>query len=199
MQQLRFYSPQWLYSTCFGWQSHPSSGVHMLYIQHMYSWWWVRYSPETCRVKPLRRIKTQLLHLVGLISLLGSSVTILRSDITTFLWNLTAGWGTPEGLKQFWRLHCDVQFEKKLTWSQLRYKGEAKLSQTLVICLELARFNGPRQSQRPRLGVRRRVGTYLSVTPSSIMLSASLTSSSQSPQDNLFDDAPSRCKLRSGI
>ena len=26
-----FYSPQWLYSTCFGWQSHPSSGVHMLY------------------------------------------------------------------------------------------------------------------------------------------------------------------------
>ena len=25
---------------------------------------------ETCRVKPLRRIKTQLLHLVGLISLL---------------------------------------------------------------------------------------------------------------------------------
>jgi len=36
----------------------------------MYSWWWVRMSPETCRVKPLRRIKTQLLHLVGLISLL---------------------------------------------------------------------------------------------------------------------------------
>ena len=58
MQQLLFYSPQWLYSTCFGWQSHPSSG------------WWVRLLPETCRVKPLRRIKTQLLHLVGLISLL---------------------------------------------------------------------------------------------------------------------------------
>ena len=36
----------------------------------MYSWWWVRLSPETCRVKPLRRIKTQLLHLVWLISLL---------------------------------------------------------------------------------------------------------------------------------
>jgi hypothetical protein len=36
----------------------------------MYSWWWVRLSPETCRVKPLRRIKIQLLHLVGLISLL---------------------------------------------------------------------------------------------------------------------------------
>ena len=32
MQQLRFYSPQWLYSTCFGRQSHPSSGVHMLYM-----------------------------------------------------------------------------------------------------------------------------------------------------------------------
>ena len=29
-------------------------------------------SPETCRIKPLRRIKTQLLHLVGLISLLQS-------------------------------------------------------------------------------------------------------------------------------
>ena len=27
------------------------------HIQHMYSWWWVRLSPETCRVKPLRRIK----------------------------------------------------------------------------------------------------------------------------------------------
>jgi hypothetical protein len=36
----------------------------------MYSWWWVRLSPKTCRVKPMRRIKTQLLHLVGLISLL---------------------------------------------------------------------------------------------------------------------------------
>ena len=42
------------------------------HIQHMYSWWWVRLSPETCRVKPLRRIKTQLLHLVGLTSLLKS-------------------------------------------------------------------------------------------------------------------------------
>ena len=36
----------------------------------MYSWWWVRLSPETCRVKSMRRIKTQLLHLVGLTSLL---------------------------------------------------------------------------------------------------------------------------------
>ena len=26
------YSSQWLYSTCFGWQLHPSSGVHMLYM-----------------------------------------------------------------------------------------------------------------------------------------------------------------------
>ena len=32
MQQLRFYSLQWLYSTCFGQQSHPSSGVHMMYM-----------------------------------------------------------------------------------------------------------------------------------------------------------------------
>ena len=42
------------------------------HIQHMYSWWWVRLSPETCRVKPLRRIKMQLLLLVGLISLIYS-------------------------------------------------------------------------------------------------------------------------------
>ena len=26
------YSSQWLYSTCFEWQFHPSSGVHMLYM-----------------------------------------------------------------------------------------------------------------------------------------------------------------------
>jgi len=32
MQQLRFYSSQWLYPTCFGRQSHPSSGVHMLHM-----------------------------------------------------------------------------------------------------------------------------------------------------------------------
>ena len=42
-----FYS-QWLYSTCFGWQSHPSSGVQCCI------WPQVRLSPETCRVKPLR-------------------------------------------------------------------------------------------------------------------------------------------------
>ena len=34
----------------------------------------MRLSPETCRVKPLRRIKTQLLRLVGLISLLENEV-----------------------------------------------------------------------------------------------------------------------------
>ena len=54
MQQLRFNSPQWLYSTCFGRQSHPSSG------------WWVRLSPETCRVKPLRRIKRNCCILLDL-------------------------------------------------------------------------------------------------------------------------------------
>ena len=47
------YSSQCLYSTCFGWQFHPSSS----------SWWWVEWcwvelSPETCRVKPLRRINS---------------------------------------------------------------------------------------------------------------------------------------------
>ena len=46
------------------------------HIQHLYSWWWVRLSPETCRVKPLRRIKTQLVQLVGLISLLGKLLLV---------------------------------------------------------------------------------------------------------------------------
>jgi len=40
----------------------------------------VRLSPETCRVKPLRRIKTQLLHLVGLISLLYSQLEIREME-----------------------------------------------------------------------------------------------------------------------
>ena len=47
-----FYS-QWLYSTCFGRQSHPSYTAYTAYTA-LYSWWWVRLSPETCRVKPLR-------------------------------------------------------------------------------------------------------------------------------------------------
>ena len=32
MQQLRFILRKCFYSTCFGWQSHPSSGVHVLYM-----------------------------------------------------------------------------------------------------------------------------------------------------------------------
>ena len=36
------------------------------HIQHMYSWWWVRLSPETCRVKPLRRIKRNCCILLDL-------------------------------------------------------------------------------------------------------------------------------------
>ena len=49
-----FYS-QWLYSSCFGWQSHPSSGIQCCIWPYtaLYSLWWVRLSPETCRVKPL--------------------------------------------------------------------------------------------------------------------------------------------------
>ena len=114
MQQLRFYSPQWLYSTCFGWQSHPSSWVHMLYMDtgkpaHLGCKFLLdvsvvnspivvellvitvlfcvvlRLSPETCRVKPLRRKKTQLLHLVGLISLLYIYIYIYMSYRTANL------------------------------------------------------------------------------------------------------------------
>ena len=55
------------------------------HTQHMYSWWWVRLSPETCRVKPLRRIKTRLLHLVGLISLLYTCIpTYIHTYIHTY-------------------------------------------------------------------------------------------------------------------
>jgi len=43
----------------------------------------VRLSPETCRVKPLRRIKTQLLHLVGLISLLQCLAVTLENNACT--------------------------------------------------------------------------------------------------------------------
>ena len=89
MQQLGFYSPQWLYSTCFGRQSHPScrqkrltpkyinirkpyTAYVLLMMGEIVARNMVRLSPETCRVKPLRRIKTQLLHLVGLTSPLWS-------------------------------------------------------------------------------------------------------------------------------
>jgi len=41
----------------------------------------VRLSPETCRVKPLRRIKTQLLHLVGLISLLEYMLVVVNGKV----------------------------------------------------------------------------------------------------------------------
>ena len=37
------------------------------HIQHMYSWWWVGFLPETCRVKAFAKNKPQLLHLVGII------------------------------------------------------------------------------------------------------------------------------------
>ena len=36
------------------------------HIQHMYFWWWVRLSPETCRVKPLRRMKQNCCVLLDL-------------------------------------------------------------------------------------------------------------------------------------
>ena len=58
------------------------------HIQHMYSWWWVRLSPETCRVKPLRRIKTQLLHLVGLTSLLSTAEILCDCQINPKFMNL---------------------------------------------------------------------------------------------------------------
>jgi len=52
----------------------------------------VRLSPETCRVKPLRRIKTQLLHLVGLISLLYSRRYVWRCVNTVLSWIRKPNW-----------------------------------------------------------------------------------------------------------
>jgi hypothetical protein len=51
---------------------------------------------------------------------------------------------------------CSVS--EKLAWSELRRKGDAKPSQTLVICLMLVRFNGSRQSEGPPTWVRRGKG-----------------------------------------
>ena len=41
----------------------------------MYSWWWVELSPETCRVKPLRRINA-FVAFVGFVSLYYTTVLI---------------------------------------------------------------------------------------------------------------------------
>ena len=49
----------------------------------------MRLSPETCRVKPLRRIQTQLLHLVGLISLLANVYNRKRKTYAYFGWSRT--------------------------------------------------------------------------------------------------------------
>ena len=60
----------------------------------MYSWWWLRLSPETCREKPLRKIKTQFLHLVGLISLLPG-ILLWAPDCYLVNWQadcLTISW-----------------------------------------------------------------------------------------------------------
>ena len=84
--------PVAIYSICTpddGWDCRPKHRLTCGHIQHMYSWWWVRLSPETCRVKPLRWIKTQFLHLVGLISLLCQTkiCAIIRGLFINFYGN----------------------------------------------------------------------------------------------------------------
>jgi len=59
----------------------------------------VRLSPKTCRVKPLRRIKTQLLHLVGLISLQKINCNVIKDCLNL---NLADGpTGCPKMLVTF--------------------------------------------------------------------------------------------------
>jgi len=63
MQQLRFYSPQWLYSTCFGRQSHPSSGVRncciLLDLFHYYKAWCSEPQILNCVTGFLRNVVKQ--------------------------------------------------------------------------------------------------------------------------------------------
>ena len=61
------------------------------HIQHMYSWWWVGLSPETCRVKAFAKNKPQLLHLVGIIFTTKAWCTkpqILSKIIVMYMWTL---------------------------------------------------------------------------------------------------------------
>ena len=57
------------------------------HIQHMYSWWWVGLSPETCRVKAFAKNKPQLLHHVGLIFTSLLIFLYAKNDIPTGLLN----------------------------------------------------------------------------------------------------------------
>ena len=80
----------------------------------MYSWWWVRLSPETCRVKPLRRIKTQLLHLVGIISILYWICQLIYYTVT-------------------W-LPCELEFVSWFTTLSRDYLANLNLSVDLLHC-----------------------------------------------------------------
>jgi len=93
------------------------------HIQHMYSWWWVRLSPETWRVKPLRRIKTQLLHLVGLISLLYTTSELIEKKF----WELVkVGYRFRYRRNKIWTLATSELAEKKfwvLTLGSYRFRN----------------------------------------------------------------------------
>ena len=56
----------------------------------MYSWWWVELSPETCRVKPLRRINVIVASCW--IYFTTISVCLCAGTNSTVVWNFWLSW-----------------------------------------------------------------------------------------------------------
>ena len=119
----------------------------------LYSWWWVELSPETCRVKPLQRIKTQLLHLVVLISLLKSMMhgttnikLLLRVSYDSYSKHRKPFW--PVYVMRTSRVSCDAEnnffytlFGQKLSLSLKPPKYLSKIKHFTI--LEQTKFPCP--------------------------------------------------------
>jgi len=70
-------------------------------------------SPETCRVKPLRRIKTQLLHLVGLISLLYACEVLEHCQLYSAGHDCFIGWMlTPQLILDSKMIEADMPLKR---------------------------------------------------------------------------------------
>ena len=88
----------------------------------MYSWWWVRLSPETCRIKPLRRIKRNCCILLDLFHNYKAWYTepqILRPVSCCLVWfqhTLRPGRGGDQPSKVR-ILHSLYGAQRPLTWS----------------------------------------------------------------------------------
>ena len=85
----------------------------------MYSWWWVRLSPETCRVKPLRRIKRNcciLLDLFHYYKAWCSEPQILKTHLSQFFleWEMFQ--------KKIWREYLNTYVIFKNFFPQKSYR-----------------------------------------------------------------------------